>query len=157
MGVRGLVRIGAYTEKPEDLVAYGPLHAGPGGAVVPLTIVRVDAGVPIGRVTGIDDRTAAEALRGTILCVPRRALPAAPAETFYHHDLIGLAARTADGASLGRVAAVHDHGAGAVLEIAGEDGTTRFVAFTREFVPVIDLKAGHLVVDPAALDEGEGP
>ncbi|MGH6719225.1 MAG: ribosome maturation factor RimM, partial [Alphaproteobacteria bacterium] len=112
-GVQGLVRIGAYTENPEDLVAYGPLHAGPGGPLVALAIVRIEAGVPIGRITGVDDRIAAERLRGTLLCVPRAALPVAPAGAYYHHDLIGLAVQTTAGAPLGRVAAVHYHGAGA--------------------------------------------
>ena len=150
-GVGGLVRVTPYTERASDLVAYGPLHAGPGGPVVALAIVREDAAALIARIDGVTDRTAAEEWRGTLLCVPREALPATAAETFYHHDLVGLGAVTTAGVSLGRVAAVHDHG-GPVLEVAGH-GRTHFVAFSRDFVLEVDLEARRVVIDPAAIED----
>lgn len=117
------------------------------------------------------DRDQAEALRGTRLYVQREALPVIEeAETYYHADLIGLSAETAEGQVLGRVTAVHDFGAGELLEIAPEPpaGTTRgeslLVPFTREAVPEIDLEAGRVVVRPPETagaaepaEKGEGP
>lgn len=136
-------------------MAYGPVHAGPGGRPLELAIVRVDAKGIIARVRGLVDRDQAHVLRGTRLCVPRKALPAPEAETYYHHDLIGLGAETPDGAPIGMIAAVHNHGAGDVLEIARASGGSVAVAFTRDFVPVVDLAARRVVIDPAALAGGE--
>lgn len=154
-GVRGLVRVATHTARPEDLVAYGPLHAGPAGATLDATLVRIDKGAAVVRIDGIASRDDAAALRGTRLCVPRPALPPPAGHEFYHHDLIGLRAELADGSALGVVAAVHDFGAGDVLEIAKAGGGTVSVAFTRDFVPVVDLEAGRIVIDRAAVAQDE--
>jgi 16S rRNA processing protein RimM len=107
-------------------------------------------GVVIARIDGVEDRNQAEALRGVRLYVSRDALPAPEgAEEFYHADLIGLDAALADGTVFGRVVAVHDYGAGDSLEVERpEGGGTVLVPFTRAAVPVVDLQARRLVVDP---------
>jgi len=90
----------------------------------------------------------AEALRGMRLYLPRAALPPTGDEEYYHADLIGLEAALADGTLIGRVRAVHDFGAGDTLEIERPAGPAAMVPFTRAIVPVVDLGAGRLVLDP---------
>jgi 16S rRNA processing protein RimM len=154
VGVRGAMRIMPFTANPEDIVAYGTVHAGPGGPPLALTLERVEAKGVVARARGIQDRDAATALRGTRLYVPRAALPPTEPETYYHHDLIGLGAETPEGTAIGTVVAVVNHGAGDVLEIAAPGRASLAVAFTTAFVPVVDLAARRVVIDPAALDEG---
>ena len=103
--------------------------------------------------SGIDDRNAAEALKGTELFVAREALPATAEEEFYHADLIGLEAQDSEGRVLGKVAAIHNYGAGDVMEIARPDGDSVLLAFTRETVPAIDIAGGRIVVAVPEDDE----
>ena len=82
------------------------------------------------------------------LYLPRAALPPPGDEEYYHADLIGLEAALGDGTPLGRVRAIHDFGAGDTLEIERPAGPPAMVPFTRAIVPVVDLAAGRLVLDP---------
>ena len=103
----------------------------------------------VATVEGVDSRDAAAALAGVRLFVPRSRMPEPAEGEFYHHDLIGLDARTPDGRLLGTVRALADHGAGSLLEIARAEGAGTFlVPFTTAVVPVVDVAAGKLVVDP---------
>ena len=99
--------------------------------------------------------TTAEALRGTELYADRGRLPAPDEDEFYHADLIGLTAIGTDGQAVGTVRAVHDFGAGDILEIVGAGGPPRMLPFTREAVPEIDLAGGRLVIDPPAETEAK--
>lgn len=151
-GVKGLVRIRPFTEEAGGIAAYGPLQDERGRPVVLEVVGRVK-GCLLARVEGLADRDAAEALAGTRLYVARAALPEIEEdETYYHADLIGLGAEDTEGRPLGRVAAVHDFGAGDVLEVerppeAGrKGGDSLLVSFTRAQVPLVDLAAGRLVV-----------
>jgi 16S rRNA processing protein RimM len=146
-GVGGAVRVKSFTERPEDIARYGPL-ADAAGRRLALRLVGAGKGVLIGRLDGVEDRDRAEALRGLRLYLPRSALPPAAAEEFYHADLIGLAAVLGDGTVLGRVRAVHDFGAGDMLEIERPAAPPAMVPFSRAIVPLIDLDAGRLVIDP---------
>jgi 16S rRNA processing protein RimM len=146
-GVAGAVRIKSFTARPEDIAAYGSL-ADETGRRFALRLVGAGKGVLIGRLSGVEDRNRAEDLRGLRLHVPRAALPPAASDEFYHADLIGLAAVTGDGEAIGRVRAVHDFGAGDTLEIERANAPPAMVPFTRAIVPVVDLAAGRLVVDP---------
>ncbi len=152
-GVRGAVRVRSDTARPHDLTAYGQLSDGTGARRFDLTIIGEGKGHLLARVAGVDDREAAEALRGTELCVARTALPEPEAEEYYHVDLIGLAVQRADGTTLGRVGAIHDHGAGDVMEVMQPDGEAVFVPFTRAVVQVVDLERGRLILSEAA-EEG---
>lgn len=101
------------------------------------------------RLTGIATKEQADALRGVRLFVPRDRLPALPDDEFYHADLIGLPVYDTGGTELGRVKAVHDHGAGDLLEIHGPGlKSTVLLPFTHEVVPTVDLAAGRIVADP---------
>jgi 16S rRNA processing protein RimM len=141
-GVRGAFRLRCFTEAPENVAAYGPVCDETGRPLFELDIVSAAKGGVVVTAFGIRDRDAAEALRGRRLYVPRDRLPPTDEDEFYHEDLVGLAARDPDGRSLGKVLAVHNHGAGDILEIGAEDGRTELVPFTRATVPAIDLRAG---------------
>lgn len=149
-GVRGLLRLKPFTEIPEDCVAYGPLSNADGSRIFRFEKLGMHKGQVLVRLEGVADRTAAEAMRGVRLYVPRDALPAMEDEDeFYHADLIGLAAVLADGTEIGKVRAVFDFGAGDSLELSHTaTGKPLLVPFTREVVPVIDVAGGKVVVDP---------
>lgn len=153
-GVRGEVLIKTFTERPQDIAAYGPLDDG-GGRTFKLKVVRVTPkGGVVAAVAGVGDRNAAEALKGAPLYVDRDRLPAPDEGQFYHADLIGLAAVDPEGRPVGEVVAVHNHGAGDLLEVrlAGT-GKTELVAFTDAFVPAVDLAARRVVVRLTGEDE----
>jgi 16S rRNA processing protein RimM len=146
-GLRGEVMIQAYTEPPENIAAYGPLTDRSGTSVFHIACRRVTAKGVIARLAGVKDRGAAEALKGTGLYVVRDRLPPAAAGEFYHWDLIGLAAVNAQGRLLGEIIAVHNYGAGDLLEVrlAGA-ATTQLIPFSDAFVPQVDLTAKRAVV-----------
>ncbi len=154
-GVRGLVRIKSFTEAPEDLVAYGPLTDEAGTRRFEVRLKGRAKGGLLAEIAGLDDRTAAEALKGTRLYVDRAALPAPEEEEYYHADLIGLRVEDRAGRDLGRVAAVHNFGAGDLLGIEGPEGAERLLPFTKAVVPEVDLAAGRLVVEPPVEEEAK--
>ena len=151
-GVRGIVRVQSYAANPDDLTAYGALSDASGARRFAVSVTGHVKGLLLARIEGVDDRNAAEALRGTDLHIARAALPPTEGEEFYHVDLLGLRAENADGDALGRVSAIHDHGAGPIVEIQPPDGPSTLVPFTREHVPAIDIEAGRMVVVVAAED-----
>lgn len=145
-GVRGLLRVKSFTATPEDLTAYGPLTDEAGAVVYPLEVKNRTRGVVLCTLAGVEDRDAAQALKGTRLFVSRAALP--PAEDddeFYHADLIGLSVVFEEGESLGTVSAVYDFGAGDVLELRTPGGKVVMLPFTRRAIPVVDLPNRRLV------------
>jgi 16S rRNA processing protein RimM len=148
-GVRGLVRVQAFTARPEDIAAYGPLSDDTGARTFRLEIV-MPGEMPVVRIAGVADREAAARLTGTRLHVDRAVLPATGEDEFYLADLVGLAAVGASGTVIGTVAAVHDHGAGTFLEIAREGAAALLLPFTRAAVPVVDIPARRIVIDPPA-------
>ncbi len=153
-GLKGAVKVKLFTETPEALASYGPLHDAEGRR---FTVTAVQPGKPgeaVISLSGVTDRAAAEALKGTELFVARTALPRPAEEEFYHADLIGLEAQDGEGRVLGKVAAIHNYGAGDVMEIARSDGDSVLLAFTRETVPMIDIAGGRIVVAVPEDDEG---
>jgi 16S rRNA processing protein RimM len=159
-GVRGEVLVRSYADTPEDVGAYGPLTAPGAGRSVDLRVLRVTAKGVVARVAGITDRNAAEALAGTDLYVDRAQLPAAGEGEFYHADLIGLLALAPDGAEVGRVVAVHNFGAGDLIEVAlAASRRTEHIPFNDGFVPEVDVAGGRIIVIlPVSSDSDEdGP
>lgn len=142
------MRIRTFTERAEDIAAYGPLTDETGARSFTLVDLKPIKGGIAARVEGIQDRTAAEALKGTQLYVARDVLPDSEGDEFYHTDLLGMRVVTVNGEEFGRVLAVHDFGAGDVLEIEHMDGPPLVVPFTRDTVPEIDTDKGHLVLIP---------
>ena len=149
-GMRGEVRVKSFTEHADNIAAYGPVHDESGGRSWSIKVTGQARGQVIARLDGVEDRAAAEALKGVRLYVPRGALPAPGDDEYYHADLVGLAAELAGGGMLGTVRAVHDFGAGPILEIAAEGESGVMVPFTRAAVPEVDMTAGKVVVDPPA-------
>ena len=154
-GVRGEVRLKSFCADPAAIGAYGPLSTEDGRSFR-VEITRPVKGGLAARLSGVATREAAEALRGTRLHAPRAALPEPEADEYYHADLVGLAVVDAAGAPLGRVRAVHDHGAGAVLELRTPDGGERLIPFTAAAVPRVEIAAGRLVADPPAETDAPG-
>jgi 16S rRNA processing protein RimM len=145
-GIRGEVRITTFTERPEDIAAYGPLDDG-AGRTFRMEVVRVTGKGVVARLAGVRERTAAEALKGASLYVDRERLPVPNEGEFYYADLIGMAAVNTEGRPVGEVVGVSNHGAGDILELRLiGSGKTELVAFTDAFVPEVDLTARCLVV-----------
>ena len=153
-GLKGAVRVKLFTEAPEGLARYGALKDRHGKNFQVTAIRTAKDGEAVISFSGIDDRDAAEALKGTELFIARDQLPATAEEEFYHADLIGLEAHDSEGRTLGKVAAIHNYGASDVMEIARPDGDSVLLAFTRETVPVIDIAGGRVVVAVPEDDEG---
>jgi len=149
-GVRGEVRIQSFTEDPMALVDYGPLATNRPGLTVTILSARTTTNVLVARLDGVNDRNAAEKLNGVELFVDRSLLPdPADDDDFYHADLIGLAARLADGSEIGKVTAVPNYGAGDLLEIRDpRGGDTYLYPFTKAVVPEVRIAEGYLIIDP---------
>ena len=159
-GIKGEVRLKSFTQTPEDVAAYGPLTAAD-GRVFEIEAIRAAAGSSppemfVVRLKGVTDRTAAEKLTRLDLSVPADRLPAPEPDEFYHADLIGLVAFTAEGSEIGTVIAVQNYGAGDLIEIAPPRGQTVLVPFTESAVPEIDLAGRRIVVvPPKFVDEAD--
>jgi len=149
-GVRGAIRIKSFTDVPEAIADYGALEDESGARRFTLRVVGLAKGdgMVIAKLSAVANRDEAEALRGLRLYAPRAALPATADDEFYHADLVGLAALREDGSELGRIIAVHDFGAGDVIEIERAEGRPVLVPFTRAAVPVVDVAGGRVVIDP---------
>lgn len=157
-GVRGEVRLFIFTEDPGAVLDYEPLTDADGRRSFAITALRPAKDHFVARLAGVDDRNAAEALTNVDLYVPRDALPAAEDEdTFYHADLLGLRVENEAGEAIGTVTALHDFGAGDVLEYAPTGtgrGRTLMVPFTRLAVPVVDVAGGRVVLAADFIDTG---
>ena len=141
-GTGGEVRLWPYTVKAEDVAAYGPLQTEDGTRVFEIVSLRPGKDFMVARLKGVSDRTAAERLCNTDLYVSRERLPAPEPDEFYHADLIGLCAEDTAGKAIGTVVAIHNFGAGDILEIAPEArGETLMHPFTAAAVPVIEIAA----------------
>lgn len=146
-GVRGEVRITTFTQDPMALLAYRDLRQEDGSPALSLTAARPSKGGIIVKAKEVATPEQANALRGLRLHVPRQALPEPEEEEFYHADLIGLAARTPEGETLGEVKAVMNFGAGDMLEIApASGGQSWYLPFTKAAAPEVNLKDGYVLV-----------
>jgi 16S rRNA processing protein RimM len=156
-GLKGEVKIATFTARPEDIAAYGSLYNSDGTRRFEIAAVKPLKGATvIARLKGVNDRTAAEALRGVELYVEREALPPAEEEEYYHSDLIGLAAIGLEGEPLGEIVAVHNFGAGDLLELRLADtGKTELVPFDTAHAPAVDLKAGIITIVRPVLVGGD--
>lgn len=148
-GIRGEVRVKSFTEDPEDVGAYGPLFDAK-GARYTVKSARFQKTVVIVRFAEVADRNHAERLNGTELFVDRSNLPDEGEDEFYQADLVGLVARTTDGAVIGEVVGFHDFGAGDILEIAPDGGASVMIPFTLQAVPEVDFDLGFILVEPVA-------
>ena len=151
-GVRGEVKLWSFTADPPAVVDYGPFTTADGRAVE-ITALRPGKDFFVARLKGVDDRNAAERLRNAELFVPRARLPAPAADDeYYHADLIGLVIVDRAGAELGTVIAVHNFGAGDLIEVRlnGRRNSV-LLPFNAAVVPQVDIAGGRVTVE---LPEG---
>jgi 16S rRNA processing protein RimM len=145
-GLRGQVKILTFTETPENIAAYGPLSARDGRVFQIDDLRLAKNNSVIAQLSGVADRTAAEALRGTELYVFRDQLPAPSEEEWYFDDLIGLKA-VYQGKDFGKVIAVHNFGASDLLEIRSfAEKKTLLLAFTEVNVPIVDINNERIII-----------
>jgi 16S rRNA processing protein RimM len=156
-GVRGAVKLWTFTEDPLAVKTYGPLVTKDGARSFEIATAREAKGHLVATLKGIATREDAERLNGIELYIAREKLPPTDENEYYHADLIGLAAVDAAHEPLGRVVAIHNFGAGDIIEIAPPGGTTLLLPFTNAVVPSVDLKGGRVVVEVPAEIEGDTP
>jgi 16S rRNA processing protein RimM len=154
-GVRGAVKLWTFTEDPLAVKRYGPLATKDGARSFEVTHAREAKGHLVATLKGIATREEAERLNGIELYIAREKLPETGADEYYHADLIGLAAVDAADQPIGRVIAIHNFGAGDIIEIAPPSGATMLLPFTNAVVPTVDLAKGRVVIELPAEIEGE--
>ena len=154
-GLDGAIRIRTFTNTP---LAIGALNGlvNESGVPIGIHVVRLQKGIVVARMEGVSDRTQAEAWIGKRLYIARSSLPKLEHEEYYHADLIGLRVESPRGVEVGRVIAVHDFGAGGIIDVANDEGRSIMLSFTAETVPLVDLPNGRLVVAPEAFELDEG-
>jgi 16S rRNA processing protein RimM len=154
-GVRGEVKLWTFTEDPLAVKHYGPLATKDGARQFEVTHAREAKGHLVATLKGIATREDAERLNGLELYIAREKLPATDEDEYYHADLIGLAAVTPANEPLGRVIAIHNFGAGDIIEIAPLSGATMLLPFTNAVVPSVDLAGGRVVIQLPQEIDGE--
>lgn len=151
-GLQGEVRLKSFCSTPEAIASYGALTTEDGTRSFSIKLTRPVANGLGARLTGITTKEQADALKGTSLFADRSKLPSLPDDEFYYTDLIGMAVHDTGGTLIGTVQAVHNHGAGDLLEIMGAGmKTALLLPFTRAVIPTVDLAARRIVAD---LPEG---
>ncbi|EKS30375.1 ribosome maturation factor RimM [Afipia felis] len=156
-GVRGEVRLWPFTEDPMAVIDYGPLSTKDGARQFEVARARAAKDHLVASLKGVTNRDEAERLNGIELYISRDALPDTNEGEYYHADLIGLAALDPQGAAIGTVTAIHNFGAGDIIEIAPKSGPSLLLPFTNAVVPTVDLAAGRVVVDLPQEIEGDSP
>lgn len=147
-GVRGEVNLWSFTEDPAAVASYGPLETQDGMQRFEIEALRPAKDHFVARIAGVGDRDAAEKLRNLDLYIPRARLPKIDEDdTFYHADLIGLDVVTPDGTQVGTVHALHNFGAGDIIEIMPVgSGEPVMLPFNEMTVPKIDLQKKQIVI-----------
>ena len=147
-GLQGEVRLKSFCSAPEAIASYGALFTEDGSRSFAVKLTRPVANGLGARITGITTKEQADALRGTSLYADRSKLPSLPDDEYYHTDLIGMAVHDTGGALIGTLQAVHNHGAGDLLEIMGPGmKTALLLPFTRAVIPTVDVAARRVVAD----------
>ena len=145
-GIKGEVRLKLFADSIASLARHPRLYVG--GVERAVRDLREGGKTAIARLEGVSDRTAAEALRGSLVEVNREALPPLEEGEYYHADLLGLPCESAAGEPLGTVVAVDNFGAGDIVEIARVDGS-RFMVPVK---PALTFESDRLVVDEAFVE-----
>lgn len=147
-GIQGWVRVHPYSDDPGNLEQYRSWMLGTAGhwRSVALLESAVHGRSLVARIDGVNDRNAAEGLKGSEIAVPRAALPAAEEGEFYWSDLLGLAVVNGVGEGLGTVAEVFSNGGQDVLRVTHAD-TERLIPFVEAYVKSVDLATKRILVD----------
>ncbi|MEP1229248.1 MAG: ribosome maturation factor RimM [Litorimonas sp.] len=166
-GVKGEIKLKSFTQDPKDCVLYGPLYNNMGKIILTRQSHRVMTHHIALKAAEISQREDAQALSGTELYVPRHVLPAPDNEDdFYYSDLIGLEVKSTSGQRMGKIIAVHEFGAGDMLEIqpsaktaekSGKASGSFFHPFTKAAVPKIDLATQRVIIHIVEAENGREP
>ena len=154
-GVRGAVKLWIFTEDPLAVLRYGPLTTKDGAHHFTVAHAREAKDHLVATLQGVTTRDDAEKLNGVELYIARDKLPVTDDDEYYHADLIGLAAVTATDEPIGRVIAIHNFGAGDLIEIAPPHGPTMLLPFTNAVVPTVDIAGGRVVIELPGEIDGE--
>src|ERR1700742_3850130 len=154
-GVRGAVKLWTFTEDPFAVTRYGPLATKDGARAFEVAHAREGKGHLVAMLKGVTTRNEAERLNGLELYVAREKLPATEDDEYYPTDLTGPAAAPAADEPLGKVIAIHNFGAGDIIEIAPPKGATMLLPFTNAVVPTVDIAGGRVVIELPAEIEGD--
>ncbi len=138
-GVRGLVKIFPYCNDPDLLEKVDAYR---------IRLLHSQGKFLLAEIDGIQDRDAAQALKGTELWIDRAALPEPEVDEFYFEDLKGLEVKNLNGTAEGKVIAVQDFGSVPLLEIKPSAGSTYYLPFTKENVPEINISEGFVTINP---------
>lgn len=161
-GVKGEVKVKPFTEEPENIMTYGPLLNEAGLIVLTPQNFRVMKDFIAVSASEVNSREKAEILKSTKLYVLRESLPQPEEDDFYHSDLIGLDVKSTEGRRVGKVIAVHEFGAGNMLEIdpfadkkTKKKAASFFHPFTKVATPKVDIKAGRIIIALSSDDDDE--
>ncbi|WP_039019447.1 ribosome maturation factor RimM [Halocynthiibacter namhaensis] len=147
-GVRGEVRLKSFCADPEAIMDYLPLIAENSGQSFLITLTGNTKNGFTARLSGVETKEEADALRGVRLMADRARLPSLPNDEYYYSDLIGLEVRDTGGTYLGTVKDVRNHGASDILEVQTQAVETVLLPFTEAAVPTVDLASGRIIADP---------
>ena len=156
-GVRGAVKLWTFTEDPLAVTRYGALSTKDGARQFEVAHAREAKGFLVATLKGVTTRNQAERLNGLELYIGRDKLPETEAGEYYHADLIGLAAVSTTGEPLGSVIAIHNFGAGDILEIAPPSGATMLLPFSNAVVPTVDVPGGRVLIELPDEIAGDAP
>ena len=150
-GVKGEVRLRAFTDRKEGVISYGPLYGEDGKVLLrPKSWRELRDGVAV-VAPEVKTKEQADKLKGQKLFVPRANLPAPEEDEFYIVDLLGCRVETLDGQVLGDIVAVWNFGAGDIIEYRPPNGGPNVrVTFTKDTAPLVDLHGKRVVLDPPA-------
>ena len=155
--MRGEVKLWPFTEDPMAVLHYGPLSTKDGARQFEVARARMTKDHLVAVLKGVASREDAERVNGIELYISRDKLPATDAGEYYHADLIGLRAVNTQGETIGKVLAIHNFGAGDIIEIAPTQGSSLLLPFTNAVVPTVDIAAGHVVIVMPPEIEGDSP
>ena len=148
-GVKGEVRLKSFTSEPEAIAAYGPVFTQDGDRSFNIFLTGQLKNALSAKLSGIDKKEDADALKGLKLFVPRNKFPQLKDDEFYYADLVGLSVFDSSGLKIGKVHSVQNHGASDTLEISRlNSNATVLLPFTRKNVPNVDTKASRIIIDP---------
>lgn len=149
------MKLKSFTANPRAIGKYGEVEDEGGTRRFAVKVRGEVKGLVIARLSGVEDRNAAEALKGLRLYVGREQLPKPKKGEWYTADLVGLKVERTDGSAMGRVKSVPNYGAGDLIEVESEGGKTVFFAFTKRVVPEVDIEGGRIVIDPPLETEAK--
>jgi len=146
-GVRGWVKLKTFTENLENLAGYPTWWVNVSGVEKPMQLdeVEIHASHMVAKLSGVDDRDQAFALRGAEISIPREALPPAEEGEFYWADLVGLDVVNLQGEHLGQVEELLETGANDVLVVKGDK--ERLLPYVDAIVLEVNLAEKKIRVD----------